>query len=579
MHSRKEMKKYIMKILLTALNSKFIHSNLAVRYLKSYTKELCYNCTIREFTINDRMENILEEIIGEKPNIVAFSCYIWNIEYIESLSVLIKIVDPSIKILYGGPEVSYDSCNILKSMSGEYIIIGEGEDTYYEFVKLHIKYFNCETGHDNDKFFESLKSISGLCFKWKDNVILNRERKVMDMNKIIFPYEEDDDLKNKIVYYEASRGCPFSCKYCLSSTTHKVRFLDIERVKREIKFFMDKNIALIKFVDRTFNCNPEFTMELWKFIIECDTQTIFHFEISADIITEDEIRLLKKCPKGRIQFEVGVQTTNERVLNNINRYVKFKDIEDKVKKIKKGNNIKQHLDLIVGLPGENFQSFKKSFNKVYLLESEEIQIGFLKLLKGSPMRKEAKKWGIMYSPYAPYEVLKTKEITYNEIIILKRIEHMVDKYYNSGKFKNIIKYLIHRFKTPFDFYYNMALFFYNRGYFSRNISSADYYKVFLEFHEEYFHFTSMELKEVIKYDYLKFNKKKWLPNFLIRERNKNVEKCIKLKVEKDGINISEKYHIEKFFINIEKLVILSILEKKEGYVIFDMAKDKEIYLF
>ncbi|WP_368487554.1 B12-binding domain-containing radical SAM protein [Clostridium sp. BJN0013] len=567
-----------MKILLTALNSKFIHSNLAVRYLKAYTRELPYNCVIREFTINDRREKILEEIIEEKPDIVAFSCYIWNIEYIKSLAVLIKLVNPFIKILYGGPEVSYDSCNVLKNMAGEYIIIGEGEDTYHEFVEFQIKYFNKKEYNDS-QIFLVLRKIPGLCFKWQDKVFLNKERELMDMNKIIFPYEKGDNLKNKIVYYEASRGCPFSCKYCLSSTIHKVRFLDIERVKREIKFLMDKNIALIKFVDRTFNCNPEFTLELWRFIIKCDTQTTFHFEISADILTEEEIALLKESPKGRIQFEIGVQTTNENVLNNISRYVKFKDIKEKVKKIKINNNIKQHLDLIAGLPGENFQSFKKSFNEVYSLQPEEIQMGFLKLLKGSPMREEAKKWKMVYSPYAPYEILKTNHITYREIVILKKVEHIVDKYYNSGKFANIIKYFISKFEEAFDFYYSLAMFFHNKGYFNRSISSTDYYKIFLEFQEEYFNESSMELKEIIKYDYLKFNKKKWLPDFLIRERSKKEEKYIKEKIGKGSIKVSEKYHMEKFFINIEKLLLSSVLEKTEGYVIFDGMGNKEVYLF
>lgn len=568
-----------MKILLTALNSKFIHSNLAVRYLKAYTRGLPYDCVIREFTINDRKEKILEEIIVEEPDIVAFSCYIWNIEYIEALSTLIKLVNPSINILYGGPEVSYNSCHTLKSMAGEYIIIGEGEDTYYEFVKFQIKYFKRKEEEIDSQFFLDLKEIKGLCFKWQGKVFLNKERELMDMNKITFPYEEQDNLKNKIIYYEASRGCPFSCKYCLSSTTGRVRFLAIERVKREIKFLIDKNIALIKFVDRTFNCNPKFTTELWKFIIECNTQTTFHFEISADILTEEEISLLKKVPKGRIQFEIGVQTTNEDVLNNINRYVKFKDIEYKVKKIKMGNNIKQHLDLIAGLPGEDFKSFKKSFNEVYSLQPEEIQMGFLKLLKGSPMREEAKKWNMVYSPYAPYEILRTSDISYDEIMVLKKIEHVVDKYYNSGKFINIIEYFICKFDQPFDFYHHLAMFFHSKGYFNRNISSVDYYKIFLEFQETYFNKVSMELKEIVKYDYLKFNKKKWLPDFLLRERNKKEENCIKEMIKSSPIKVSKKYHMEKFFINIEKLLNSSVLERKEGYVVFDIERNKEIYLF
>ncbi|MHC6179772.1 B12-binding domain-containing radical SAM protein [Clostridium sp. JNZ X4-2] len=566
-----------MKILLTALNSKFIHSNLAVRYLRAYTEELEYNCTIREFTINDMKERVLEEIIAEKADIVAFSCYIWNIEYIKSLAVLIKLVNPKIQILYGGPEVSYDSYSFLKDAAGEYVIVGEGEETYYEFVKFQIEYFRKSGGKNDESSFLKLKDIKGLCFKWNNKVILNENRALMDMNKIIFPYKTKESFKNKIIYYESSRGCPFSCKYCLSSTIQGVRFLNIQRVKEELQFLMAQNIRLIKFVDRTFNCNHKFTMELWKFIINVDTDTTFHFEISADVLTEDEIELLQKSPAGRIQLEVGVQTTNDRVLKNIDRHVEFQEIEEKVRKVQRYHNVKQHLDLIAGLPGEDFKSFKESFNNVYSIKPEEIQLGFLKLLKGSSMREEVKKWGMVYSPYAPYEILKTDHMSYDEIVILKRLEKVLDKYYNSGKFTHILDYFISKFKTAFDFYYEMGMFFYNMGYLNRNISSAEYYKVFVEFEEQYLNEKNIELNEIIKYDYLRFNKKKWLPDFLLRYRDKYGEKIIKQKIQNKDIKVSKNYHMEKFSINIRKLLNNSLIEKKEGYVIFD--GEKELYLF
>ncbi|MEY7999903.1 B12-binding domain-containing radical SAM protein [Clostridium sp. Mt-5] len=566
-----------MKILLTALNSKFIHSNLAVRYLRAYTEELEYNCTIREFTINDMKERVLEEIIAEKPDIVSFSCYIWNIEYIKSLAVLIKLINPKIQILYGGPEVSYDSYSFLKDAAGEYVIVGEGEESYYEFVKFQIEYFRKSREKNNESSFLKLKDIKGLCFKWNHEVILNENRELMDMNKIIFPYKTEESFKNKIIYYESSRGCPFSCKYCLSSTIKGVRFLNIKRVKEELQFLMSQNIRLIKFVDRTFNCNHKFTMELWKFIIDVDTDTTFHFEISADVLTEDEIELLQKSPAGRIQLEVGVQTTNDRVLKNIDRHVKFQEIEEKVRKVQRYHNVKQHLDLIAGLPGEDFKSFKESFNNVYSIKPEEIQLGFLKLLKGSSMREEVKNWGMVYSPYAPYEILKTNHMSYDEIVILKRLEKVLDKYYNSGKFIHILNYFISKFKTAFDFYYEMGMFFYEMGYLNRNISSAEYYKVFIEFEEQYLNEKNIELNEIIKYDYLKFNKKKWLPDFLLRYRDKYGEKLIKQKIQNKDIKVSKNYHMEKFSINIKKLLKDSLIEKKEGYVIFD--GEKELYLF
>ena len=562
-----------MKIVLTAINAKFIHSNLAVRYLRSFTRELNYTCVIKEFSINDRRENMLEEIIKEKPDMVGFSCYIWNIDYCTSLAELIKLINPNIKIFYGGPEVSYDCSQFLKYNPGDYVISGEGEATYYDLLNFEIQ--NSKGAGYSGK----LEEIKGLCFNKNGKIVFNGKRKAMDLNDIIFPYSRNDNLDNKIVYYEASRGCPFSCKYCLSSTTEGVRFLNVERVKSELKFLIDKGIKLIKFVDRTFNCNYKFAIDIWKFIISQDTDATFHFEISADILTDEEIEVLNSAPKGRIQLEVGVQTTNWEVLKNINRKVKFSDIEDKVKRIQKYHNINQHLDLIVGLPGEDFTSFKNSFNNVYYIYPEKIQVGFLKLLKGSSMRYEAEKWGIVYSPFPPYEILKNDFISYMEILSLKRVDEVVDKYYNSGKFNNILKYFLNKFGTPFDFYYELGKFFYDKGYLNRNISAIQYYKVFLEFNSEHLEQDNTELKEIIKYDYLEFNKKRWLPEFLVRDRIKEEERILKNRIKDGDIAVSGNYHIEKFFIDIHKFQNSGILEKKEGYIIFDGSSSREIYLF
>lgn len=352
-----------MKILLTAINSKFIHSNLAVRYLKAFTKDMPFECKIREFSINDREERVLEEIIKEKPDVVALSTYIWNVEMIQRLSELIKRVDENIEIVYGGPEVSYDSMVFLKENVGDYVIEGEGEKTFREFVEYKLGK-------------REVNTIRGLVYKENGEVKFNGSRPLMSMDELVFPYEEDENLDNKIVYYEASRGCPFNCKYCLSSTVHGVRFHKIERVLKELKYFIDKKVKLVKFVDRTFNCNHKFSMDIWKFLIESDTKTQFHFEISADILKKEEIELLRNTPEGRFQFEVGVQTTNDEVLSNINRFVNFSDIKEKVVELLSIRNIKQHLDLIAGLPGEDYNSFKKSFNNVHSIRPEEIQLGF-----------------------------------------------------------------------------------------------------------------------------------------------------------------------------------------------------------
>ena len=450
-----------MKVLLTAINSKYIHSNLAIRYLRSFTKDLDYEGKIKEFTINDREERILEEIIREKPDIVAFSTYIWNIEMISRLSNLIKKVDSNIEILYGGPEVSFDSRTFLKENVGDYVIEGEGEKTYRDFVLYKLGQME-------------LDRVRGLHYKKNGKVNSNEKRPLMNMDEIVFPYEEDEDLSNKIVYYEASRGCPFNCKYCLSSTSHGVRFLNIDRVIKELKYFIDKQVRLVKFVDRTFNCNHKFAMAIWEYLINADTDTQFHFEISADILKDEEIELLSKAPEGRFQFEVGVQTTNDDVLRNINRFVNFSDIKEKVEELMSIKNIKQHLDLIAGLPGEDYKSFIRSFNDVYSIRPEEIQLGFLKLLKGSSMREEAELYGMEYSPYPPYEILKTNLVSYEEMLKLKKVEEMVDKYYNSGKFNHIIKYFENKFESPFEFYYKLGMFFENKGYFNKNIGNIEY---------------------------------------------------------------------------------------------------------
>ncbi|GEA29731.1 MAG: B12-binding domain-containing radical SAM protein [Clostridium beijerinckii] len=549
-----------MKVLITAIDSKFIHSNLAVRYLKSFTRDMDYESKIKEFTINDREGRILEEIIKEKPDIVAFSTYIWNVELISRVANLIKRVDSNIEILYGGPEVSFDSRSFLKNNVGEYVIEGEGEKTYRDFILYKLGKIK-------------LEDVRGLHYKVNDIVYSNEKRPLMSMDEIFFPYEENEDLTNKIVYYEASRGCPFNCKYCLSSTSHGVRFLDIDRVLKDLMYFINKEVRLVKFVDRTFNCNSKFAMAIWDFLINQDTNTQFHFEISADILKPQEIELLSKAPKGRFRFEVGVQTTNDEVLRNINRFVNFSDIKEKVLEIEALRNIDQHLDLIAGLPGEDYESFKKSFNDMYEIKPEEIQLGFLKLLKGSSMREDADKYGMEYSPYPPYEILKTDKISYEELLKLKKVEEMVDKYYNSQKFNHIIRYFERKFELPFDFYYSLGMFFEDKGYFSKNIGNAEYYKVFLDYSESVLQESNKYLKEIIRFNYLIFNKKRGLPEFLRSDMEKEEEKSIKEKL-KEQYSFKE-YHLEKFKINIEKYIETGEILEEDTYYLFN---DKAEYI-
>ncbi|MBS5967820.1 MAG: B12-binding domain-containing radical SAM protein [Clostridium perfringens] len=554
-----------MKILLTAINSKYIHSNLAVRYLKAFTKDLDFQGDIKEFSINDRVENILEGIIEEKPDVVAFSCYIWNMEFVNRLAELIKLVDPKIEILYGGPEVSYEGKEFLENHEGEYVIVGEGEKTFREFVLYKL-------GEGK------IEDIKGLNYKRDGKVFENPKRPEMDMNELVFPYTYEEDINNKIVYYEASRGCPFKCKYCLSSVMHGVRFLDVERVKKELKYFMERGLKLVKFVDRTFNCNREYTVELLKYLSEQDTETRFHFEVAADLLTEEQIEILNNAPKGRFQLEVGVQTTNNEVLHNINRYITYENIKEKVLKVAAGKNVMQHLDLIAGLPGEDLESFKKSFNDVHAIRPDEIQLGFLKLLKGSSMREEAENWGIVYSPYAPYEIIRSKDISYEELLLLKKVEAMVDKYYNSCKFNNVIKFFLNIYEKPFDFYYDLAMFFEEKGNFKRSIGNVEYYKILLDFYLEKIGGEDEGLfKEVLKFDYLCFNKKRWLPDFLLRTITKEDEQNIK-----DSFHRQmpfKKAHIEKFEIDIINYIKNGEINFEPKYLIFDeMNFDYDSYV-
>ena len=536
-----------------------------MRYLKAFTKDLDFQGDIKEFSINDRVENTLEGIIEEKPDVVAFSCYIWNMEFVNRLAELIKLVDPNIEILYGGPEVSYEGKEFLENHEGEYVIVGEGEKTFREFVLYKL-------GEGK------IEDIKGLNYKRDGKVFENPKRPEMDMNELVFPYTYEEDINNKIVYYEASRGCPFKCKYCLSSVMHGVRFLDVERVKKELKYFMERGLKLVKFVDRTFNCNREYTVELLKYLSEQDTETRFHFEVAADLSTEEQIEILNNAPKGRFQLEVGVQTTNNEVLHNINRYITYENIKEKVLKVAAGKNVMQHLDLIAGLPGEDLESFKKSFNDVHAIRPDEIQLGFLKLLKGSSMREEAKKWGIVYSPYAPYEIIRSKDISYEELLLLKKVEAMVDKYYNSCKFNNVIKFFLNIYDKPFDFYYDLAMFFEEKGNFKRSIGNVEYYKILLDFYLEKIGGEDEGLfKEVLKFDYLCFNKKRWLPDFLVRTITKEDEQNIKDSFDRQMP--FKKAHIEKFEIDIINYIKNGEINFEPKYLIFDeMNFDYDSYV-
>lgn len=465
-----------MKILLTAINAKYIHSNLAIYSLRTCAGEYSENVELAEFTINNQKDYILEEIYKKNPDVLCLSCYIWNIDYVESVAKEFHKICPDVPIWVGGPEVSYEVRTFLEKnrfIAG--IMIGEGEETFKELCRHYI---------DKDIV---LSDIKGLAYRKEDKSIsVTQPRGIMDMSKIPFCYDTMEDFSNRIIYYESSRGCPFSCSYCLSSVDKTLRFRDIELVKRELKFFIDQNVPQIKFVDRTFNCNHKHAMAIWQFIKENDNGiTNFHFEISADLINEEELALISDMRPGLIQLEIGVQSTNDTTIREIHRTMNLERLKDIVAKIQKGGNIHEHLDLIAGLPYEGYESFKKSFDEIYELKPNQLQLGFLKVLKGSYMYEHAKEYGIVYHDGPPYEVLKTNWLSFDEVLKIKQVEEMLEVYYNSGQFEITMKVLEKLFDSAFDMFRQLGEYYEQKGYFGMNHSRIRRCEILLEFVKAY----------------------------------------------------------------------------------------------
>lgn len=465
-----------MKILLTAINAKYIHSNLAIYSLRTCAGEYSENVELAEFTINNQKDYILEEIYKKNPDVLCLSCYIWNIDYVESVAKEFNKICPDVPIWVGGPEVSYEVRTFLEKnrfIAG--IMIGEGEETFKELCRHYI---------DKDIV---LSDIKGLAYRKEDNSIsVTQPRGIMDMSKIPFCYDTMEDFSNRIIYYESSRGCPFSCSYCLSSVDKTLRFRDIELVKKELKFFIDQNVPQIKFVDRTFNCNHKHAMAIWQFIKENDNGiTNFHFEISADLINEEELALISDMRPGLIQLEIGVQSTNDTTIREIHRTMNLERLKDIVAKIQKGGNIHEHLDLIAGLPYEGYESFKKSFDEIYELKPNQLQLGFLKVLKGSYMYEHTKEYGIVYHDGPPYEVLKTNWLSFDEVLKIKQVEEMLEVYYNSGQFEITMKVLEKLFDSAFDMFRQLGEYYEQKGYFGMNHSRIRRCEILLEFVKAY----------------------------------------------------------------------------------------------
>ena len=463
-----------MKILLAACNAKYIHSNLAVYDLKAYSSDYDEHVILTEYTINQPKDEILKDIYSSGADVVCFSCYIWNISFVrELIRDLVKIL-PKTAFWAGGPEVSYDAEKFLTEMpemTG--VMVGEGEKTFHDLLEFYID------GKD------SLEEISGIAYRTGDKIIHNGWRELMDLSAIPFVYEHLEKFENRIIYYESSRGCPFSCSYCLSSIDKKLRFRDLELVKKELQFFLDHRVPQVKFVDRTFNCKHEHAMTIWKYILEHDNGvTNFHFEISADLLREEEMELMSQMRPGLIQLEIGVQSTNPETIRAIHRHMDLKKLEHCVNRVHSFRNIHQHLDLIAGLPYEDYDTFHQSFNDVYQMKPDQLQLGFLKVLKGSLMQKEAEGYGIVYKEKEPYEVLSTNWLTYGEVLKLKMVESMVEVYYNSGQFWHTLEYLVPFEKDAFTFYEKLGSFYEKKGYSEISHSRMRRYEILLEYLQE-----------------------------------------------------------------------------------------------
>ena len=488
-----------MKILLVACNAKYIHSNLAVYDLQAYASDYADHIVLKEYTINQQKDDIMRDIYLEHPDVVCVSCYIWNLSFVKELMAdLIKIL-PGADFWAGGPEVSYDAEKFLTENSEfKGVMVGEGEETFKELVGYYV-----------EKNPQNLKDMTGICYRDGDQIIHNGWRQIMDLSSIPFIYKDLSEFKNRIIYYESSRGCPFSCSYCLSSIDKKLRFRDTETVKKELQFFIDNKVPQVKFVDRTFNCKHDHAMAIWKYINEHDNGvTNFHFEISADLLREEELQEMSTMRPGLIQLEIGVQSTNPDTIKAIHRTMDFEKLKGIVDRIHSFGNIHQHLDLIAGLPYEDYDSFRHSFNDVYALKPQQLQLGFLKVLKGSHMMEMCREYGIVYKTQEPYEVLSTKWLDYDHVLKLKTVENMVEVYYNSGQFQNTLEYLENFFQDAFSIYERLGSFYMEKGYGDVSHTRMRRYEILLEFLEDVPEISMDQVKDQMVYDlYLRENLK------------------------------------------------------------------------
>lgn len=555
-----------MKTILAAVNAKYIHSNLAVYSLRAYAKYYLSETKIAEYTINQQIDEILMDLYREQPELLCFSCYIWNLDYVEELVREIKKILPETIIWLGGPEVSYDAKEVLlrlPEVAG--VMKGEGEETFAALLDFY---------HGK---IERLDEIAGITFRKENGEIQeNVWREVMELSLVPFVYEDLSLFEHKIIYYETSRGCPFQCSYCLSSVDKCLRFRDLDLVKRELQYFLDQKVPQVKFVDRTFNCRHGHAKEIWKYLLEHDNGiTNFHFEVSADLLDEEELELISRMRPGLIQLEIGVQSTNPDTIREIKRTMNFERLSEVVKKIKAMGNTHQHLDLIAGLPYEGYESFGRSFDDVYSLTPDQLQLGFLKVLKGSYMQEHAEEYGLLYKGKPPYEVLGTSWLSYGEIAQLKKIEEMVEVYYNSGQFANTLRFLVKEFASPFRMYEKLSSYYEEKGLFARNHTRTARYEILLDFIEENIKGKTEFYRELLVYDlYLRENIKS-RPEFSGEPlADKEFLKAFYDREEKDPVYLKSYEKTES-----RKLRKMTHIEVFEFQVDQDMEPGKTVLLF
>lgn len=560
-----------MKILLTAINAKYIHSNLAVYSLQAYAAAHGHKIERAEYTINNQLEDILEKIYRQKPDVLLFSCYIWNIEYVKELVSEFHKLRPEVPIWVGGPEVSFETERFLRenpAVTG--IMVGEGERTltelcdYFEqceqdtqfttknreevqteLVRAHAENEK-RTGDLSEIKEKMLEKIDGISYRRSDGTVaIQPLRSLLPMDELPFCYANLKDFEHRIIYYESSRGCPFSCSYCLSSVDKKLRFRSLPLVYKELQFFIDAKVPQVKFVDRTFNCQHEHAMGIWKYIKEHDNGiTNFHFEISADLLREDELELISDMRPGLIQLEIGVQSTNGDTIREIHRTMRLEEVYRAVNRVKAGKNIHQHLDLIAGLPFEDYQRFQQSFNDIYALHPQQLQLGFLKVLKGSYMYEHAQEYGLVYRSRPPYEVMSSKWVSYDEMLEIRLVEEMLELHYNSGQFLTYLAVLEQKYDSVFQLFLDMGHYYRSNGYLDCNHNRVHRTEIVLDFAAAVDPERKDVYQEALMFDLYKIEKSKSRP---VWARDLSLEKK-KTSRYLRAHGMEKKYcHLERFY--------------------------------